>query len=158
MAMHRRVPVIAATKSGYKFSRWCHVRITVQYVTDFIRVFLVHASKRQFGESFRGFFIKRGYRCVFGSEREERKQNQQGQWNSHLPKFNRIEVDWRLQTLGSARVPRVGLGVSPKQSSRGNDADRVVERDKKVRDDETSSPTRETRALPDHARLLYVWA
>jgi hypothetical protein len=37
---------------------------------------------------------------------------------------------------GSARVSRAGFGVSPKQSSR------------KVCDDETSSPTRETRALP----------
>jgi hypothetical protein len=37
---------------------------------------------------------------------------------------------------GSARVSRVGFGVSPKQSLQ------------KVRDDETSLPTRETRALP----------
>ena len=38
---------------------------------------------------------------------------------------------------GSARVSRAGFGVSPKQSLR------------KVREDETSSPARETRALPE---------
>src|SRR5207248_699153 len=38
--------------------------------------------------------------------------------------------------LGSARVSRAGFGVTPKQSFR------------EVRDDETSSPTRKTRALP----------
>ena len=37
---------------------------------------------------------------------------------------------------GSARVSRVGLGVSPKQSY------------EKIREGETPSPTRETRALP----------
>jgi len=41
-----------------------------------------------------------------------------------------------LLVPGSARVSRVGFGVSPKQSLQ------------KVRDDETSWPTRETRALP----------
>jgi hypothetical protein len=39
--------------------------------------------------------------------------------------------------LGSARVSRVGFGVSPKQSF-----------EKKVGDGETPSPTREARALP----------
>jgi hypothetical protein len=38
---------------------------------------------------------------------------------------------------GSARVSRAGYGASPKQSLH------------KVRDDDTSSPTRETRALPE---------
>src|SRR2546423_15261998 len=45
-------------------------------------------------------------------------------------------VEAQRQTLGSARVSRVGFGVSPKQASR------------KVRDSETPSPSRETRALP----------
>src|SRR5207249_164958 len=43
---------------------------------------------------------------------------------------------------GSARVPRAGFGVAPKQSFR------------EVRDDETSSPTRETRALPAEKNSL----
>jgi hypothetical protein len=43
--------------------------------------------------------------------------------------------------LGSARVSRVGFGVSPKQASR------------KVREPETASPARETRALPRTRRV-----
>jgi hypothetical protein len=42
----------------------------------------------------------------------------------------------RASFPGSARVSRVGFGVSPKQSSR------------KVREPGTASPARETRALP----------
>ena len=44
--------------------------------------------------------------------------------------------------LGSARVSRAGFGVSPKQSFP------FMARKRQVRDDETSSPTRDTRALP----------
>jgi len=46
------------------------------------------------------------------------------------------------EILGSARVPRVGFGVSPKQSF----PDNLIPR--KVRESETLSPTRGTRALP----------
>src|SRR5437762_2820987 len=48
--------------------------------------------------------------------------------------------------LGSARVSRVGFGVSPKQAFFACPARR------KVRDGETPSPTRETRALPEEIR------
>src|SRR5438094_2705614 len=44
--------------------------------------------------------------------------------------------------LGSARVSRAGFGVSPEQSFP------FMARKRQVRDDETSSPTRDTRALP----------
>ncbi len=47
------------------------------------------------------------------------------------------------ETLGSARVSRVGFGVSPKRTSL-----RRRIRERKVRDGETPSPARETRALP----------
>src|SRR5438105_11950229 len=49
--------------------------------------------------------------------------------------------------LGSARVSRVGFGVSPKQSFLRWKRT-VIDRVRKVRDRETRSPTRETRALP----------
>src|SRR5690349_11439501 len=122
MPMHRRVPIVATTERGSEFARWRDIRITVQDMTDLVWVFPVHASKSEFGKTLGGFFIKHGGRRIFGSERKGRKQNQQGQWNSHLPKCNRIGVDWRLRTLGSARVPRVGFGLSLKQSSGRNDA------------------------------------
>src|SRR5438094_8956379 len=44
--------------------------------------------------------------------------------------------------LGSARVSRAGFGVSPEQSFP------FMARKRQVHDDETSSPTRDTRALP----------
>jgi hypothetical protein len=47
-----------------------------------------------------------------------------------------------LGNPGSARVPRVGSGVSPKQSFPDDPIPR------KVRESETLSPTRGTRALP----------
>jgi S1-C subfamily serine protease len=49
--------------------------------------------------------------------------------------------------LGSARVSRAGFGVSPKRTSR-----RWRIREGKVRDGETPSPARETRALPRRLR------
>jgi hypothetical protein len=59
---------------------------------------------------------------------------------------NWTDVTAQRQRLGSARVSRVGFGVPPKQSFLKLTA--FI----KVRDDETLSPTRDTRALPGFAR------
>jgi hypothetical protein len=56
------------------------------------------------------------------------------------------DVTAQRQRLGCARVSRVGFGFPPKQSFLKPTA--LV----KVHDDETLSPTRETRALPGFAR------
>ncbi len=53
-------------------------------------------------------------------------------WQPALPRKSHA----RLRFQGSARVSRVGFGVSPKQSCR------------EVRKGETPLPARETRALP----------
>jgi len=49
---------------------------------------------------------------------------------------------YRLGSSGSARVPRVGFGVSPEQSFPDDPIPR------KVRESETLSPTRGARVLP----------
>jgi len=60
------------------------------------------------------------------------------------------------QVLGSARVSRVVFGVAPKQSFlkaalRGSARSFRIETDRrKVREPETASPARETRALPNY--------
>ena len=59
---------------------------------------------------------------------------------------NWTDVTAQRQRLGSARVSRVGFGVPPKQSFLKPTA---LE---KVRDDETLSPTHETRARAGFAR------
>ncbi|OLD71841.1 MAG: hypothetical protein AUF68_08810 [Verrucomicrobia bacterium 13_1_20CM_54_28] len=57
--------------------------------------------------------------------------------------------------MGSALVSRVGFGVAPKQAflkmTSGSS-----ENARKVRDGETPSPTRETRALPGNIRDIRV--
>src|SRR5438874_10491649 len=56
-------------------------------------------------------------------------------------------LDTATLRLGSARVSRVGFGVSPKQAFLTTSP--TCSRDEnKVRDSETPLPTRETRALP----------
>ncbi len=55
------------------------------------------------------------------------------------------------QFPGSARVPRVGFGVSPKQSFPDDPIPR------KVRESETPKPTRETRALPGTRAAGATW-
>ena len=52
-----------------------------------------------------------------------------------------FEDRFRLGSSGSARVPRVGFGVPPKQSFPDDPIPR------KVRESETLSPTRGTRVL-----------
>ena len=115
MAMHRRMPIIATTKSGSEFARGCHVRVAVQDVTDLIRVFLVDAGQGELCESLRGGRVKCGGRG-FSSESNRWQQNQSGGKNSHRPQRNRNYLEWRLQSLGSARVPRVGFDVSSEQA------------------------------------------
>ena len=120
-------------------------------MTDLIRVFLVDTCQGEFGKALGGGVVEGGRRG-FGSETNWRKQNQRCEESSHCTKCNQSDVELRLQTPGSMRVSRVGFGVSPKRSFFRNDGDRVVERDKEVRDRETRSPTRETRALPPRHR------
>ena len=55
----------------------------------------------------------------------------------------------RREFLGSARISRVGAGVSPAWTFRGSVSKR------EVRFGETPKPTRETRALPDPLRFVY---
>jgi hypothetical protein len=59
---------------------------------------------------------------------------------------------------GSARVSRAGFGVAPKQSSFGGLPSAEAKILEKVREAETASPTRETRALPNwgHFRHFLV--
>ena len=56
------------------------------------------------------------------------------------------------QVLGSARVPRAGFGVSPKRSFVEATAANAFSTSGNIRDCETQSPTRETRALPGSLR------
>jgi hypothetical protein len=54
-----------------------------------------------------------------------------------------------LLDLGSARVSRAGFGVAPKQSFLKHPSQEIARVHEEVRDGETPSPARETRALPD---------
>ena len=56
--MHRRMPIITTAKSGSQPPRRRHVRITVQHMTDLIRIFLVYAGQCQTRESLRRSGIK----------------------------------------------------------------------------------------------------
>src|ERR1700758_5243729 len=46
------MPVVTSVKRGSELARRCHVRIAVQYMTDFVRILLLNARQRQFCEPF----------------------------------------------------------------------------------------------------------
>src|SRR5207248_7285442 len=110
------MPVVATTESGRELARRCHVRVAVQDMADLVWVFFMHASERELGKALGGFFIEGGCRRIFGGDANRRQQNQSDEENSHRRNVNRNGAEWRLQALGSARVSRVGFGVSPEQA------------------------------------------
>src|SRR6478609_7984299 len=52
------MPIVASAKGRRQFPRRRDVRVAVQNVADLVRVFLTHASQRQFCETFGGMSIK----------------------------------------------------------------------------------------------------
>src|SRR4029077_3025234 len=58
MSVHRRVPIVAAAKRGCQFAWRRDIGVAVQHVTDLIRIFLMHASQRQFCEPLGSMSIK----------------------------------------------------------------------------------------------------
>jgi hypothetical protein len=52
------MPVVATTEGGREFARRRDIGITVQNMTDLVRIFFVDASEGEFGKSFRCGRIK----------------------------------------------------------------------------------------------------
>ena len=87
MPVHRRMPVVAAEESGSQFSGWGHVRIAVQAVTKFVRIFLVEARKRKIGEPLSSVNVKLGG-C--GSALSTHQVSSEEQENDAYGKFHRL--------------------------------------------------------------------
>jgi hypothetical protein len=54
------VPVVATVESRSEFSWWCDIRIAVQAVTDFVRIFFVDACEGEVGKPLSRSNVKSG--------------------------------------------------------------------------------------------------
>ena len=73
------MPVVATTKGGREFARRRDIGITVQDVTDLVRIFFVDAGEGEFGKSFRRGRIKtidRWWRRIFSRNCGKRDKQQ----------------------------------------------------------------------------------
>src|SRR5438105_2617789 len=126
MSVHGRMPVVATTESGREFTWRRHVRIAVQDMADLVWVFLMDAGQSEFCEALGGGRVEGWNSNTFRRQSKRRKQDQSGEENSHYSQRNRNYLKWRLKALGSARVSRVGFGVSPKQAFREARSSRAI--------------------------------
>src|SRR5437870_10483392 len=79
MAMHGRMPVVAAAESRRQFPRRRNVSVAVQHVADLVRIFLVHARQRELCESFRRFRVESAGGCrrgIFSSQPDDWHERQ----------------------------------------------------------------------------------
>jgi hypothetical protein len=81
------MPVVTATKSRGQLARRRHIFITVQDVTDLVRVFLVHAGERQARKTRRRLGIEFWGR-TFGEERGAGQAHHHGQY--YLPHIGQM--------------------------------------------------------------------
>ena len=73
------MPVVATTEGGREFARRRDIGITVQDVTDLVRIFFVDAGEGEFGKSFRCGRIKtidRWWRRIFSGNCGKRDKQQ----------------------------------------------------------------------------------
>jgi len=87
------MPVVAAAKRRREFVRRRDIGIAIQHVTDLVRIFLVHARKRQLREPLRRFRvesasgrIRRGGRrnTSLSRDRDQRDQEQNKNATRHF--------------------------------------------------------------------------
>ncbi len=83
MAVHRRMPIVAAVKRRGQLARRRHILRAVQNVADLVRIFLPHASERELREPFRRRRLQRGRRFIFGHGRHAKKQAHPTKKNLH---------------------------------------------------------------------------
>ena len=79
--MNGRMPVVAAAKRRREFMRRRDIGIAVQYMTDLVRILLVHARERQPRESLRSFRVE----CRSSSLSRDRDQRDQER-NKNAPR------------------------------------------------------------------------
>src|SRR5208283_4131946 len=114
MSMHRIMPVVAAVKGRRQFSGRGHVSIAIQAMTNFVRIFLVHARECKIRKPLSRVDVKHG-RCsgvLSTSLGDIEEQENHAGYPFHFPTLDDCPLG-----IQQNRVLEVGVAASPPQNA-----------------------------------------